>query len=419
MIRSLLRPWTCAATWWGLVHLTTGLLVGQVTAVVVLGFIAFVLSSAVIFPVAILAVWLLFVVGHGLARFERARYREYCSVDLMDPEPPLGGTSWWSRLLSRLRSPGRWRELLYLLLRLPVSVVLFVVTAGTWAVAIALVALPAYVSRLPAGSASLGLFRLDPGPGVWLASLIGLALFVLAAPWATNALTLADISFGRSLLAHGSPSEIEQQMVRLESSRVAAVDSAEAERRRIERDLHDGAQQRLIAAAMNLGVARERLVTDPPAGRELVDTAHEEIKAALRELRDLVRGIHPVILEDRGLDAALSAVVARSSVPVELSVVTEPRPSPAVESAAYFIVCEVLTNITRHADATSASVRIDANSRRMLIHVHDDGRGGADPARGTGLAGLADRASALGGTIDISSPQGGPTDIRVELPCAS
>jgi signal transduction histidine kinase len=212
---------------------------------------------------------------------------------------------------------------------------------------------------------------------------------------------------------------MEQQVVRLESSRVAALDSAEAERRRIERDLHDGAQQRLIAAAMDLGVARERLVSDPEGGRELVGRAHDEVKAALRELRDLVRGIHPVILEDRGLDAALSAVVARSPVPVELSVTAEPRPSPAVESAAYFIVCEALANVARHAEARHASVRIDVQDAVLRIDVHDDGAGGADPARGTGLSGLADRVAALGGTFAIDSPSGGPTDLRVEIPCAS
>jgi signal transduction histidine kinase len=415
----MLRPWTSATTWWSLVLLATGFFAGHITTIVVVTAVATVLGTAVVAPVAMLGAWLLFLVGHGMAQVERSRYLAYTGVALVDPGPPVGGDTVWRRFLGRLRSPGRWRELVYLLLRLPVSAVLMGLALIAWAGALALVALPLYVAELPGGSAQFLLFSIGPGASAWLAAIVGLALLVQLAPWVTVALARADVAFGRSLLAHGSTTEIEQQVVRLEISRVAALDSAEAERRRIERDLHDGAQQRLIAAAMDLGVARERLVSDPPAGQELVAKAHEEVKAALRELRDLVRGIHPVILEDRGLDAALSAVVARSPVPVELRVHAAPRPSPAVESAAYFIVCESLANVTRHASASSAAVRIDVAGGVLSIHVHDDGQGGADPRRGTGLTGLADRVAALGGTLAIDSPSGGPTDLRVEIPCAS
>ena len=419
VIRSPLRPWRSSATWWSLVQLATGLVSGHITTLFVGIGATIVLSTAIVVPAAMVGVWVVFVAGHGMARVERSRYRALAEVDLTDPGPPAAGTTLWTRFLGRLRSPGRWRELLYLLLRLPVSAVLVTLTVAVWVGSVALVALPFYVDDLPGGSAGFGLFQVGPGLGSWFAALVGLAVLVYLGPWTTITLAQADVAFARSLLAFGSKTEIEQTVVRLESSRVAAVDSAEAERRRIERDLHDGAQQRLIAAAMDLGVARERLVTDPPAGQALVASAHDEVKAALRELRDLVRGIHPVILEDRGLDAALSAVVARSNVPVELTVTADPRPTPAVESAAYFIVCEALTNIPRHADAAHAAVRIDADDRRLLIHVHDDGRGGADPTAGTGLTGLADRVAALGGTLTLSSPTGGPTDLRVELPCAS
>jgi signal transduction histidine kinase len=419
VIRTVLRPWTSPGTWWGLVQLCTGVLAGMVTTVFVFAAAVTILSIAIVVPLALVGVWLLFVLGHGMARFERARYRQFCSVELVSPDPPLEPGSLWRRLVERLRMRGRWWELLYLLLRLPVSVVLFTIASTVWSVSFALLTLPAYIGWLPAASIDVRLFQVDDGAAAWLVALVGVVLFAVVAPWTTRALTHADVAFGRKLLAHGVASEMEQTVVRLESSRVAALDSAEAERRRIERDLHDGAQQRLIAAAMDLGVARERLVTDPPAGRTLVASAHDEVKAALRELRDLVRGIHPVILEDRGLDAALSAVVARSAVPVRLDVHTDPRPSPAVESAAYFIVCEALTNITRHAAATAASVSIVADAGVLRLHVHDDGRGGADPDLGTGLVGLAERVSALGGILSIESPPGGPTDLRVELPCAS
>jgi signal transduction histidine kinase len=210
-----------------------------------------------------------------------------------------------------------------------------------------------------------------------------------------------------------------EQVSKLNASRAAAVDSAEAERRRIERDLHDGAQQRLVALAMDLGTARERLDDDPEAGRALVAEAHEEAKAALKEIRDLVRGIHPVILSDRGLDAALSAVVARSAVPVTLQVTVPERPPPAVESAAYFIVTEALTNVARHSRATTATVTIERAGDRLVVEVRDDGVGGAVIDGGSGLRGLRDRITALGGTFHILSPDGGPTSLIAELPCGS
>jgi signal transduction histidine kinase len=170
---------------------------------------------------------------------------------------------------------------------------------------------------------------------------------------------------------------------------------------------------------MDLGAARERLETDPDEGKALVAQAHEEAKAALKEIRDLVRGIHPVILEDRGLDAALSAVVARSPIPVELDIDLDGRPPTSVESAAYFVVSEALANIARHAHATRAHVGIARTGDRLVVEVRDDGIGGADPAAGTGLAGLVERVTGMGGTMDLLSPRGGPTTLLVELPCAS
>ena len=223
----------------------------------------------------------------------------------------------------------------------------------------------------------------------------------------------------RSLLGPTQEAELAAQVTLAETGRTAAVDSAEAERRRIERDLHDGAQQRLVALAANLGAAREKLEQEPEEGREMVAVAHEEAKAALAEIRDLVRGIHPVILEDRGLDAALSAVVARSPVPVSLDVQVAKRPPPAVESTAYFVVNEALTNIARHAQATRAHVSIARAGDRLVVEVRDDGIGGADAAGGSGLQGLRDRVAGLGGTMYVISPAGGPTTISVELPCGS
>jgi signal transduction histidine kinase len=194
------------------------------------------------------------------------------------------------------------------------------------------------------------------------------------------------------------------------------VDAAEDERRRIERDLHDGAQQRLVALAMDLGMAREKLRTDPQAATELVGEAHEEAKRALAELRDLARGIHPAVLADRGLDAAISALAARSPVPVGVDVATGRLPGP-VESTAYFVVAEALTNAAKHARAGELAVRIARQGDLLVVEVTDDGAGGADPARGNGLRGLADRVAAIDGRLTVTSPPGGPTLVRAELPC--
>jgi signal transduction histidine kinase len=194
------------------------------------------------------------------------------------------------------------------------------------------------------------------------------------------------------------------------------VDAADAERRRLERDLHDGAQQRLVSLAMNLGMARNQAGSAEEAHQAIAD-AHEEAKAALAELRDLIRGLHPAVLEDRGLDAALSGVIARMPIPVRLTVDMTRRPAPVIEAVAYFVVSEGLTNIAKHAQASQAEVIVQRAGDRLHVIITDDGVGGADPARGTGLDGLRKRAESVDGTFDISSPPGGPTLLTVDLPC--
>jgi signal transduction histidine kinase len=205
----------------------------------------------------------------------------------------------------------------------------------------------------------------------------------------------------------------------LEHSRAEVIDAAEAERRRIERDLHDGAQQRLIAMTMELTRAQARFeAEDPAAARALVDQAHGQAMAVLAELRNLVRGVHPPVLSDRGLDAALSALAALCPVPVIIDADLPTRPSPTVEAIAYFVVAEALTNVAKHARASRVNIGVRGDSRTVTVTVRDDGIGNADPA-GAGLAGLAARAAAVDGRLTIDSPPGGPTLITAELPCAS
>ncbi|MFC6984082.1 sensor histidine kinase [Streptomyces cirratus] len=203
------------------------------------------------------------------------------------------------------------------------------------------------------------------------------------------------------------------------------VDTAAADLRRIERDLHDGAQARLVALAKGLGLAKEKLLEDPGAAAAMVDEAHGEVKVALQELRDLARGIHPAVLTDRGLDAALSSVASRCLVPVEVAVDLPGRPAAAIEGIAYFVVSELLQNVSKHAGARGARVEVwraggrrDAGRRRLLLRVSDDGRGGAGAVAGggSGLAGLAERVGAVDGVFVVDSPPGGGTVVTAELP---
>jgi signal transduction histidine kinase len=189
------------------------------------------------------------------------------------------------------------------------------------------------------------------------------------------------------------------------------------ERRRLERDLHDGAQQRLVALSLQLGLARRKLEDDPVIGGRLLDAARGELDRALEELRELARGIHPAILTDRGLGAALEALAQRAPLPVDLHAMPEDRLPAAVEAAAYFVVAESLTNVAKYSGAEHATVRVGRHDGFAVVEVSDDGVGGADPAAGTGLRGLADRLAALDGRLEVHSPPGGGTLIRANIPC--
>ncbi|GAA2840797.1 sensor domain-containing protein [Kitasatospora aburaviensis] len=245
-------------------------------------------------------------------------------------------------------------------------------------------------------------------------------------PWVIRFESAVDRMLVEILLFPGALSE---RVRELEDDRGTVVDTAAADLRRIERDLHDGAQARLVALAMDLGMAKERLrETETPedvrAAAQMVDNAHGEVKLALQELRDLARGIHPAVLTDRGLDAALSSVAARCTVPGGVKVHVElrngngepERPDSAVEGIAYFTVSELLTNVSKHSGATSATVDVWRAGEQLMVLVQDDGKGGAAPYPGSGLAGLAERIRAVDGVFLVESPHGGPTTVTIELP---
>ena len=218
-----------------------------------------------------------------------------------------------------------------------------------------------------------------------------------------------------------SPEQQRARMLRervddLRDARQRIIAAADAERRRIERDLHDGAQQRMVAVALTLGLAEAKMRTDPESAARLVAQAREEAQLAVKELRELARGIHPAVLSDRGLCAALEALAARAPIPVEVSGVPSAPLDPEVEAAAYFVTAEALTNVAKYAHAGRASVRLGVEAGRLRVEVRDDGVGGADPSSGSGVRGLRDRVEALDGELDVSSPAGEGTTVTVAIP---
>jgi len=211
--------------------------------------------------------------------------------------------------------------------------------------------------------------------------------------------------------------DLKARLDELRASRARIVETGDIERRRLERNLHDGAQQRLVALALSLGMAESRIRVDPELAEKLLADAKEELSLGLGELRELARGIHPGVLSDHGLAVALESLAARATVPIDLDVGLPDRPPEAVEVAAYFFVCESLTNVAKYAQASRATVRIARENGHLVVEVTDDGIGGADDTRGSGIRGLADRVETLGGRLLVLSPVGGGTRISAEIPC--
>ncbi|QNP67479.1 sensor histidine kinase [Streptomyces genisteinicus] len=366
-----------------------------------------------------------FAALRGLGAVERMRARVLLGADVAAPEPVTTGRSGFGAWLAgTLKSGASWRHLLYSLLHFPWAVFGFCLVVPLWTAGWSLLLYPLWQWVFPAyadvngiqlyGDGTRG-YYLDSPLEIAATSVIGL-LLTLATPWVIRGLSSVDRLMVAGLLG---PSRLAGRVVELESDRGVVVDTAAADLRRIERDLHDGAQARLVALAMDLGLAKEKLAEDPQAAARMVDEAHGEVKVALQELRDLARGIHPAVLTDRGLDAALSAVASRCTVPVRVEVDLDRRPAAAIEGIAYFTVSELLQNISKHARATRASVEVWRVEDRLLLQVTDDGRGGADATGGSGLAGLAGRLDAVDGVLAVDSPEGGPTTVTAELPWRS
>ena len=415
----LLRDLVSARTWLAMISHLAGLFMGIAVLVVLitglsLGFSLLVLALT---GLPILGLTLRAATLYGTA--ERARLDLMLGLRIPAwPAESRGGYRWgiiprWRTLAER----ATWGEIGYGLLRLPVSAVAVTLSLAAWAAGLVLLTLPLYNRALPSGGAELGDTVLRGTPAMTASAVIGLFL-LLAAPQITRGLGGADARLSRWLL--GPPSDLAARVTELEISRERVVDAAEAERRRIERDLHDGAQQRLVALAMDLGRAKAKFADDIDAAAGLVDQAHAQAKEALAELRNLVRGVHPPVLTERGLDAALSGLAALCPVPVEVHVDVPVRPRSSVEAVAYFMVAEALTNVAKHSRARHAKVVVEGHGYpgTLTVMVSDDGIGGAE-VNSPGLRGLADRVSGVDGRLSVESPSGGPTIIAAELPCGS
>ncbi|MFF4168625.1 sensor histidine kinase [Streptomyces sp. NPDC001744] len=365
------RPAYGKETWKEIVFLLSNLLTTLV------GFVYAVVSVLLGVGLSVTVVGLpLLALGLGgarlLGRSERARGRALLGVAVPEPSPLPRHDGFLPWLWTALKDPVAWRTQLYGLIRLPWGILTFTVT------------------------------------------LVSLVVLWPVLPFVSRWLANADRGMVRGLLAPSD--ELERRIAELESDRGVVVDTAAADLRRIERDLHDGAQARLVALAMGLGLAKEKLHDDPEAAAAMVDEAHGEVKLALQELRDLARGIHPAVLTDRGLGPALSSVSARCTVPVTVHADLRERPAEAIEGIAYFTVSELLQNVSKHSRARSASVEVWRAGDRLMLQVRDDGAGGARLDGGTGLAGLAERLGAVDGVLVVDSPEGGPTTVTAELP---
>jgi signal transduction histidine kinase len=416
---SLLRGLVSARTWLAFTHHVAGLVLAAAAFTIVVTGVA---AGVALLPLALVGLPVLGLTARfadGFAAIERARFG---LLGVRIPNWPADDRRGYRALLIPRRHTLTGRATLgreaHAILRLPVSVVAFALPVTIWAAGVTGLTVPLYAHLLPGGGLSIrGTAYTGPEP-LWISAAIGLVA-LLAAPPLTRGLAAADAAFTRWLIAPPRDAELKARVTQLEDSRDRVVDAAEAERRRIERDLHDGAQQRLVALAMELGRAKAKFADDVEGAAALIDQAHAEAKAALTELRDLVRGVHPPVLTDRGLDAAISGLVARCPVPVESHVDVPVRPRPAVEAVAYFTVAEALTNIAKHSRATHVRVVVEGApgpAGSLNVVISDDGIGGAN-ADGAGLRGLADRIAGIDGGLSVESPPGGPTIISAVLPC--
>ena len=359
-------------------------------------------------------VWTMYA-WRWLAELGRRLIHTLVGTEIPSPyRPEPAGARWWGRVAARLADPATWKDLAFLLLQLPLGIVSFVVAVTVLGTGLGALLAPAWTWAVD-DAELIGLIDVnDPLAAVLVVPLGALILF-LGIP-ALGALARLYGWLAAQLLGSNADPVLTAQVTELQDARSRIIAAADAERRRLERDLHDGAQQRLVALALNLRMAEQRAADGDPAAAELVRAAGEEANLALKELRDLARGIHPAILTNRGLAAALGDLAARATIPVSVVAAPQDRLPDAVEAAAYFVVSEALANVGKHAEASSATVAVTADDGALTVQVADDGVGGASLGDGSGIQGLADRVGALSGTLAVDSPPGQGTRLTAAIP---
>ena len=347
----------------------------------------------------------------AMAAVERTLARRLLRVTI---HPPIEGgidLPWRQRVQLWLRDPVTWKSLIFLLGKLPMGIVAYALLALIGFTSLILTFAPLLVVFTPV--IFFGWEVDDP-----LTALIGVPIGVVLLICSLHLFNGLAWLYGVCARIMLGPSSVDlrERVEGLRDASARILTAADDERRRIERDLHDGAQQRLVALNVLLGVVESKMASDPEAAAPLVARARQEAQAAVKELRELARGIHPALLADRGLTAALEALAQRAPFPVTVSGVPARRLPAAVEATAYFITAEALTNVAKYAAASKATVALAEDRGRLRVTVSDDGIGGADPKMGTGLRGLRDRVAALDGRFEVSSPSGQGTVIVAELP---
>ncbi len=355
-------------------------------------------------------------VWRWIAQLERRLIGLLTGKAIPSPYRPDPAGSWWGRIRARLADPATWKDLVFLLLQLPLGIVSFTVTAVVLGAALQALTAPAWYWAV-SGGIDLGVVNIDT---LWEALAfvpVGVLLTFVGIP-ALGALGRLYGELAALLLGSNADPVLTAEVTDLRDARSRIIAAADAERRRIERDLHDGAQQRLVSLALTLRTAEKRAAEGDPQATELMRRAGDEAGLALKELRDLARGIHPAILTNRGLRAALDDLATRSAVPVEVVEAPAERLPDEVEAAAYFVVSECLANIGKHSQATRATVAVAVDSGTVAVTVTDDGAGGADLDNGSGLQGLRDRVGALDGRLAVESPAGAGTRVRALIPLA-
>jgi signal transduction histidine kinase len=403
------------------IFLNLSFVIGLVLFVVLVTFVATgvgltlsVVMAIVGIPLIGLTLLLVPLAGH----LERGRIEIFTGFEIPNPYRELPDEKIGDKAIAFLSDGALWRDLLYTCLLFPIGLAQFVIAVVGASVPIALILSPVMVEFIgPQAVGGPTFFTVDSTIEAIPLAALGFVLLIVAA-YIFVVLARGHAIFARWLIGPSDRDQLAARVETLSETRSRMVGVSLEDRRSIERDIHDSTQPKLVNLAMSLGMAREKIDSDPARAKELIANAHQEARDVLSEIRNLVRGLHPSILTDRGLEAAIRSLAGYCAVPVNIDVDLPERPPEAVETTAYYIVAEALTNVAKHSQATEAHVMVRRQNGMLAIDIEDDGVGGAVPAPASGLSGLQDRAAALDGRLTISSPEGGPTRISARLPCA-